>query len=88
MGEDRLDQILRIVIDGPPFEKWDPTKAVRLWWADKTRRVDASGYSAPRKRKDQSQSEDINWNLSDWENWLDSDSHSDKESESDLDLSP
>ena len=58
MGEDRLDQILRIVIDGPPFEKWDPTKAVRLWWAGKTRWVDASGYSAPRKRKDQSQSQE------------------------------
>ena len=41
--------------------------------------------------KDQSQSqenEEINWNLSDWENWLESDSDSDKESESDLDLSP
>ena len=62
-----------------------------LWWADKTKRVDASGHSAPRKCKDQSQSqenEEINWNLSDWEKWLESDSDSDEESESDLDLSP
>ena len=58
---------------------------------NKTRRVDASGYSAPRKRKDQSQSQEnkkIDWNLSEWENWLESDSDNDKESENDLDLSP
>ena len=56
-----------------------------LWWTDKTRRVDASGHSAPRKRKKKSRSdsednEEFDWSLSDWENWLDSDSDSDKES--------
>ena len=30
----------------------------------------------------------IDWNLSEWENWLESDSDNDKESENDLDLSP
>ena len=31
LGEDRLDQILCVVIEGPPLERWDPTKAVGLW---------------------------------------------------------
>ena len=56
-----------------------------LWWTDKTRRVDASGHSASRKRKQKSQSEsedneEFDWSLSDWENWIESDSDSDKES--------
>ena len=89
LGEDRLDQILRIRIEGPPLQTWDATNAVGLWWSDKTRRVDAS-HSATRKRKDQSQPQDneqLDWSLSDWENWFDSDSNSDKESENDSDLS-
>ena len=88
LGEDRLDQILRIRIEGPPLEKWEPTNAVKLWWTDKTRRVDAS-HSAPRKHKDKSQSqgdEEFDWSLSDWENWLESDSDSEKESENGSDL--
>ena len=48
------------------------------------RRVDASGHSAPRKRKDRSQSQphndEFDWSLSDWENWLESDSDSDEAS--------
>ena len=89
MGEDRLDQILRIRIEGPPIQRWDATNAVGLWWTDKTKRVDAS-HSASRKHKDQPQSQDsdeLDWSFSDWENWLESDSDSDKESKHDSDLS-
>ena len=31
LGEDRLDHILRIRIEGPALEKWDATAAVGLW---------------------------------------------------------
>ena len=89
LGEDRLDQVLRIRIEGPPLQRWDATGAVGLWWTDKTRRVDAH-HSASRKRTDQSLSQDneqLDWSLSDWENWLESDSDSDKEAENDSDLS-
>lgn len=58
-----------------------------LWWTDKTRRVDASGHSAPRKCKDKSQSQDneeFDWSLFEWENWLEGDSDSDKDSENDF----
>ena len=88
LGEDRLDQIVRIRIEGPTLEKWEPTNAVKLWWTDKTRRVHAS-HSAPRKHKDKSQSqgdEEFDWSLSDSENWLESDSDSEKESENGSDL--
>ena len=56
LGEDQLDQILRIRIEGP-LQTRDATNAVGLWWSDKTRRVDAS-HSATRERKDQSQPQD------------------------------
>ena len=73
----------------PPIQRWDATGAVGLWWTDKTRRVDAR-HPASRKRTDQSQSTQDNeppdWSLSDWENWLERDSDTDKEAESDSDL--
>ena len=77
LGEERLDQILRSRIDGP--QQWDATNAVGLWWTDKTRRVDASGHSAPRKREDKSttsqedENEIFDLNLSDWDSWLETD---------------
>ena len=49
------------------------------------RQNDASGHSAPRKRKDRSQSqsednEEFDRSLSDWKNWLEGATDSDKES--------
>ena len=41
LGEDCLDHILRIRIEGPPLESWDATTAVRLWQKEKTSRVSA-----------------------------------------------
>ena len=37
LGEDRLDQLLRINTDAPPLVDWDPSGSVDLWWRDKTR---------------------------------------------------
>ena len=49
LGEDCLDHILRIRIEGPPLESWDATTAVRLWQKEKTRRVSAN-HSGSRKQ--------------------------------------
>ena len=34
--EGRLDQLMRISVEGPPLSQWDSTGAVDLWWKDKT----------------------------------------------------
>ena len=31
LGEDRLDQLIRISVEAPPLSKWDASKAVELW---------------------------------------------------------
>ena len=43
LGEDRLDQLLRITVDAPPLSKWDVSGAVQLWWEDKTRQPQTKG---------------------------------------------
>ena len=43
LGENRLDQLLRITVDAPPLSKWDASVAVQLWWEDKTRRPQTKG---------------------------------------------
>jgi hypothetical protein len=97
LGEDRLDHLLRIKIEGPSSEEWDATRAVNLWWRDKTRRV-SGGHSAPRKRRrtgepQSEEQEEFSWSLSDWDDWLagnydshdsESDNHSDSDELGDL----
>lgn len=39
LGEDKLDNLVRNCQETPSAEKWDTTSAVKLWWTDKTRRV-------------------------------------------------
>ena len=38
LGENRLDSLLRISTTAPPLSQWDATRAVELWWSNKTRR--------------------------------------------------
>ena len=76
LGENTLDHLLRIRIEGPPLKKWDASGAIQLWWEAKTRRVDAchSG-SRVRKNSEKSVSEssvEDNLDLADWDTWLDS----------------
>ena len=79
LKENRLDQLLRIRIEGPSLQDWDSTNAVKLWWEKKCRRTETS-RSGFRKRTvserspHHSDSEEIQVNLSDWENWLESES--------------
>ena len=39
LGDDNLDNLLRIKVDAPPLLQWDSTGAVNLWWKDKTCRI-------------------------------------------------
>ena len=36
LGEDRLDQLVRISVEAPVLAQWDPSSTVELWWRDKT----------------------------------------------------
>ena len=36
LGEDRLDQLVRISVETPALAQWDPSSAVELWWRDNT----------------------------------------------------
>ena len=70
LGEDRLDHLLRIRIEGPQFEQWDATSAVGRWWTEKTRRA-SGGHSSSRRKQAEQEEEEFAWSLSDWEDWLD-----------------
>lgn len=35
LGEDTLDQLLRINIEGPAPSHWDAAPAMQLWWSEK-----------------------------------------------------
>ena len=37
LSEDRLDELVRIAIDGLPLKQWDASLAIKLWWSDKQR---------------------------------------------------
>ncbi len=61
---------------GPPLEQWNSENAVKLWWGDKTRRVnrsEPSTSSGVSRSQAASQSEQPTWTLDDWDTWLDSD---------------
>eukprot|EP00731_Ephydatia_muelleri_P021914 Em0014g505a len=38
LGEDTLDDLMRISLDGPPFANWNAKHAVELWWKGKAHR--------------------------------------------------
>ena len=42
LGEDRLEYLIRIHIEGPPLQQWDASRAVGLGWTDKSRRINRS----------------------------------------------
>ena len=50
LGEDTLDRLLRINVEGPPLSQWDASAALQLWQHAKMRRVnrqDPSPASEP-----------------------------------------
>ena len=74
LGENSLDHLLRINVEGPPLADWDATRAVELWWRDKTRRVNHQDTrSAPTKsqaREEETDTEHEEFSLEDWEKWI------------------
>jgi hypothetical protein len=85
VGEDRLDELLRITAEGPALTLWEPRSAIKLWWEDKTRRS-SSDARAPRRKSreslassssagtDDSEQTSYTIHLQDWESWINSDS--------------
>ena len=72
LGEDTLDQLLRINVEGPPLADWDATHALELWWREKTRRVNhKDSRSAPsRPQEEEMETEHEMFSLDDWEEWI------------------
>lgn len=74
LGEDRLDQLLRIALDAPPLSKWDASGAVQLWWNDKTQRPpmkstqNRAGFSTSKEAE--SEETETTFRLDDWEELL------------------
>ena len=78
LGEDRLDQLVRINVEAPPLSKWDPSSAVELWWRDRTRRINVrdvrarptSSSSSAQASDTDSPADDTPFALDNWEDWL------------------
>ena len=73
LGEDTLDQLLRIDInvEGPPLADWDATRALELWWREKTRRVNhKDSRSAPSRPQEEMETEHETFSVDDWEEWI------------------
>ena len=83
LGEDRLDQLIRINVEAPVLSQWDASNAVDLWWRDKTRRLNIRDTRArPRPSSSSTQVSDTDTDslshdhapfilsLDNWENWL------------------
>ena len=69
LGEDTVDNLLRVKLEAPPFEHWDATGALNLWWKDKTRR-ERINEPEPSSAPDQAKArEDMTETISleDWE---------------------
>ena len=76
LGEDHLDDLMRIAIDGPPLSQWDATGAIKLWWKDKQRRCVLDHRTTPRPSTSASidvnmdNDSDDDFDLADWKSFL------------------
>ena len=77
LGEDHLDDLMRIAIDGPPLPLWDASGAINLWWKDKLHRQISDRRATPRPSHsntsvvnidDDDSSDELN--LEDWESFV------------------
>ena len=70
-GEDTLNHLLRVNVEGPPLAEWDAGNALELWWREKTRRVDYKDSHLPptvvRQEEDDTDHEHYVFSLDDWE---------------------
>ena len=72
LREDTLDQLLRINVEGPPLADRDATRALELWWREKTRRVNhKDSRSAPtRPQEEETETDREFFSLAEWEEWI------------------
>ena len=79
LGEDRLDQLLRVNVEAPALSQWNASNALELWWRDRTRRLNirdtrarpsSSSSSDQVNDTDQDGTPTLILSLQDWENWL------------------
>uniref|UniRef100_A0A1X7TLB5 HAT C-terminal dimerisation domain-containing protein n=1 Tax=Amphimedon queenslandica TaxID=400682 RepID=A0A1X7TLB5_AMPQE len=76
LGEDTLDHLIRINVEGPPLSKWQASHALELWDKDKIRRVnrkeplDHSVSLEQCTSAESAVSDDEHFSLDDWEEWI------------------
>jgi len=79
LSEDRLDQLVRIKVDGPPLEKWDAANTLGIWYKEKSRRSSATPrLSTSNASKQLSVSGDVHdedhgsepFSMDEWDQWL------------------
>ena len=63
-----LDDIIHIMIEGPPLSQWDPSGAIQLWWQEK-QRMTHKKYQRKKDGLSPSTSETF-LDLEGWENLL------------------
>ena len=74
LSEDRLDQLVRIKVDGPPVEKWDASDSLNVWYKEKSRtvtttsRVSTSNASAHQSASGDDESEPFS--MDEWKQWM------------------
>ena len=74
LGEDSLDYIVRVNVEGPPLSEWDASRAFELWQHAKIRRVnrkDATSAAAATIIDDSVQHAPVDSiSVGDWEEWI------------------
>lgn len=74
LGEDTLDDLMRISVDGPPLAQWTAKPAVELWWKDKARRSVQDERAPPRPTCSTSvsttQDDPYTLDINDWDSFL------------------
>ena len=73
LSENRLDQLVRINVDGPPIQDWDSSSALDIWYKEKTRRITASTRASTSKRQSENEDDqelDDTFSLDEWKQWL------------------
>ena len=77
LGENQLDNLLRVAVDSLALSDWDHDGAMQLWWKAKQRRVVQDTRTPPcHSEKDNNPSssdvdESYHLDLSDWNNFID-----------------
>ena len=75
IGEDTLDYLIRVNVEGPPLSQWDASVALELWSKEKARRVNQKESKAHQSQSGVSQEETLSSETSEslqqvWEDWI------------------